>query len=66
MAGTPAAVAQLLAQVWEPAKARAATESAALRAMALAEGQSHPIEPWDWRYYAEKVRTAQLRVSMAR
>ncbi len=60
MAGTPAAVAQLLAQVWEPAKARAATESAALRAMALAEGQSHPIEPWDWRYYSEKVRTAQF------
>ena len=60
MAGTPAAVAQLLAQVWEPAKARAATESAALRAMALAEGQAHPIEPWDWRYYAEKVRTAQF------
>ena len=60
MAGTPAAVAQLLAQVWEPAKARAATESAALRAMALAEGQTHPIEPWDWRYYSEKVRTAQF------
>ncbi len=60
MAGTPAAVAQLLAQVWEPAKARAATESAALRAMALAEGQTQPIEPWDWRYYSEKVRTAQF------
>jgi peptidyl-dipeptidase Dcp len=60
MAGTPAAVAQLLAQVWEPAKARAATESAALRAMALAEGQTHPIEPWDWRYYSEKVRTAKF------
>ena len=60
MAGTPAAVAQLLAQVWEPAKARAAAECAALRKMALAEGQSHPIEPWDWRYYAEKVRTAHF------
>jgi len=60
MAGTPAAVAQLLAQVWEPAKARAAIESAALRAMALGEGQTHPIEPWDWRYYSEKVRTAQF------
>ena len=59
MAGTPAAVAQLLAKVWEPAKARAADECAALRAMALAHGESHPIEPWDWRYYAEKVRTAR-------
>jgi peptidyl-dipeptidase Dcp len=59
MAGTPAAVAQLLAQVWEPAKARAATECAALREMARSQGETHPIEPWDWRYYAEKVRTAQ-------
>ena len=58
MAGTPDAVAQLLAQVWEPAKARAATECDALRATALAHGETHPIEPWDWRYYAEKVRKA--------
>ncbi len=58
MAGTPAAVAQLLAQVWEPAKARAATECDALRATALAHGETHPIEPWDWRFYAEKVRKA--------
>ena len=58
MAGTPAAVAQLLAQVWEPAKARAATECDALRATALAHGATHSIEPWDWRFYAEKVRKA--------
>ena len=58
MAGTPAAVAQLLAQVWEPAKSRAATECDALRATALAHGEAHPIEPWDWRFYAEKVRKA--------
>ena len=59
MAGTPAAVAKLLAQVWEPAKARAAMECEALRATALAHGQTHSIEPWDWRYYAEKVRKTQ-------
>jgi peptidyl-dipeptidase Dcp len=59
MAGTPAAVAQLLAQVWEPAKARAEIECAALRATALAHGETHAIEPWDWRFYAEKVRTAR-------
>ncbi len=58
MAGTPAAVSALLAQVWEPAKARAATECDALRATALAHGATHPIEPWDWRFYAEKVRKA--------
>ena len=59
MAGTPDAVAQLLAQVWEPAKARATAEREALRAMAIAHDEAHPIEPWDWRYYAEKVRKAR-------
>ncbi len=56
MAGTPDAVAHLLSQVWEPAKARAAAERDALAALAKAEEASHPIEPWDWRFYAEKVR----------
>jgi peptidyl-dipeptidase Dcp len=59
MAGTPDAVARLLAQVWEPAKARAAEERDALVAMAVAHGETHAIEPWDWRYYAEKVRKAR-------
>jgi peptidyl-dipeptidase Dcp len=59
MARTPAAVAQLLAQVWEPAKAKAAEERDALAAMARSCGETHPIEPWDWRYYAEKVRKAR-------
>ncbi len=65
MAGTPAAVAQLLEQVWEPAKARAAAECAALRAWALDHGVQHTIEPWDWRYYAEKVRKARYRMDDA-
>jgi peptidyl-dipeptidase Dcp len=59
MAGTPKAVAELLTQVWEPAKAKAAAERHALRAMALSHGETHPMEPWDWRYYAEKVRKAR-------
>ncbi len=65
MAGTPEAVARLLEQVWEPAKARAAAECEALRAMALAHGAQHTIEPWDWRYYAEKVRKARYRMDDA-
>ena len=59
MAGTPAAVSALLARVWEPAKVKAAAECAALRAAAVARGDGFAIEPWDWRYYAEKVRAAQ-------
>ncbi len=65
MAGTPDAVANLLAQVWEPAKARAAAERDALRVLAKAQGATHAIEPWDWRYYAEKVRKAQYRLDDA-
>ena len=59
MAKTPGAVADLLGQVWEPAKAKAAAECEALRAMALSRGEDVAIEPWDWRYYAEKVRKAR-------
>jgi len=65
MAGTPDAVARLLEQVWEPAKARAAAERDALRAMALAHGATHAIESWDWRYYAEKVRKARYHLDDA-
>jgi peptidyl-dipeptidase Dcp len=56
MAKTAAAVDDLLAQVWEPAKAKAAEEGAALEALAREEGLNGPLEPWDWRYFAEKVR----------
>jgi peptidyl-dipeptidase Dcp len=56
MAKTADAVEHLLFQVWEPAKAKAREEYEALAAAARAEGLNEPIEPWDWRYYAEKVR----------
>lgn len=54
MAGTPEAVARLFEQIWEPAKVRAAEERDALREVAAAEGATHAIEPWDWRYYARR------------
>ena len=59
MAGTPAAVAGLLEKVWGPAKAKALQERDALKALALSRGEKLDIEPWDWRYYAEKVRKAR-------
>jgi peptidyl-dipeptidase Dcp len=65
MAGTPAAVQQLLQRVWEPAKARAREEYAALQAQAAALGQPTALEPWDWRYYAEKVRQVRYDVDDA-
>ena len=49
----------------EPAKAKARNETAALEAMARAEGLNEPIEAWDWRYYAEKVRQAKYDLDEA-
>ena len=59
MAKTPEAAEHLLEQVWEPAKHKAATERAELAGAANADGLNEPIAPWDWRYYAEKVRAAK-------
>ena len=53
---TPAAAERLLLQVWEPAKAKAAPSGRSSRRWRVAEGVNEPIAPWDWRYYAEKVR----------
>jgi peptidyl-dipeptidase Dcp len=58
MAKTPAAVAELLARVWAPAIAKAERERAERQAAAAADGLNEAIAPWDWRYYAEKVRQA--------
>ncbi|WP_088182252.1 M3 family metallopeptidase [Sphingobium sp. Z007] len=56
MAHDPAAAADLLAQLWEPGKRRAAEEAAELQALIDAEGGGFALAPWDWRYYAERVR----------
>ncbi|MEO7151615.1 MAG: M3 family metallopeptidase [Burkholderiaceae bacterium] len=62
MAQNRAAVDRLLHQVWGPAKARAARERAALEALAAAAGEALTIEPWDWRYYAEKLRQQRYQL----
>ncbi len=65
MAATPEAAAALLAEVWEPAKRKAAAERDRLLAVARAEGLEGPLQPWDWRYYAEKVRRADYALDEA-
>jgi peptidyl-dipeptidase Dcp len=65
MAKTPEAAAALLHAVWGPAKRKAAEERAELEAMARADGLNEPIAPWDWRYYAEKVRQAKYALDEA-
>lgn len=59
MAKTPDAVRDLLMRVWAPAKAAAEADAAKLTEMMRAEGINGDLEPWDWRYYAEKRRVAE-------
>ena len=59
MAKTPERAVQLLEQVWKPAVARVREEVADMQAVANREGANITIEPWDYRYYAEKVRKAK-------
>ena len=59
MAKTPAAVRDLLMQVWEPAKAQANADAEVLTKMMHADGVNGDLAPWDWRYYAEKRRAVE-------
>jgi peptidyl-dipeptidase Dcp len=56
MAKTPQAVRGLLERVWKPARARALADRDALQALIAEEGGNFALAPWDWRYYAEKLR----------
>jgi peptidyl-dipeptidase Dcp len=59
MAKTPQRAMELLEAVWPAAAARVREEVADMQAVADAEGAGITIEPWDYRYYAEKVRRAK-------
>jgi len=59
MAKTPQQAMDLMMKVWPAAVARAREEVVDMQAVADAEGGGVKIEPWDYRYYAEKVRKAK-------
>jgi peptidyl-dipeptidase Dcp len=56
MAKTPDAAMALMTKVWRAAVARARDEVADMQRIVDSEKARHRIEPWDYRYYAEKVR----------
>lgn len=60
MAGTPKAARGLLEEVWAGGRTRAEADREALAELARAEGQTEPLEAWDWRYFAEKLRLARF------
>jgi peptidyl-dipeptidase Dcp len=59
MAKTPERTIELMEAVWKPAVKRVHEEVADMQAIADKEGAKIKIEPWDYRFYSEKVRKAK-------
>ncbi|HEU6452354.1 MAG TPA: peptidyl-dipeptidase Dcp [Gemmatimonadaceae bacterium] len=59
MAKTPEAAIKLMTDIAPAATAKARSEAAKMRALIDREGTHFQLEPWDWQYYAEKVRKAE-------
>ena len=62
MAKNPGTVYDLLTDLWHPSLGVASEEAAALQSAIAADGQDFKLEPWDWRYYTEKVRRDRYEV----
>ena len=60
MAKTPAAAIALLTDVARTAVAKARADAARMQAVIDAEGGGFTLEPWDWQFYAERVRRAEF------
>ncbi len=56
MAKSPEAVRELLDAVWTRARQRALADRNDLQALVQEDGGNFKLAPWDWRYYAEKLR----------
>jgi peptidyl-dipeptidase Dcp len=59
MAKIPAAARKMLVDLVPGVVAKVKQEAAELKAMMKADGVKGKLQPWDWEYYAEKVRTAK-------
>ena len=56
MAGSPEAVDKMLSELAPQIRANAEREAADMQAMIAADGADLQLQPWDWAYYAEKLR----------
>jgi peptidyl-dipeptidase Dcp len=65
MAKTPDSAMKLMMQVWPAATARVRQEVADMQKVADDAGDKITIAPWDYRYYAEKVRKAKYDLDEA-
>ena len=62
MAKKPENVYNLLNQLWKPALKIAKKEAGELQAMIHKEGKDFELQPWDWWYYAEKLKKAKYEL----
>jgi len=60
MAGSVEEVHKLLAEVWPPAIQRALSERDAMQKYIDEHQLGYKLAPWDWRYFAEKLRVQQF------
>ncbi len=56
MAKVPENVYSLLDQLWKPALKRAKAEAKELQRLIHKDGHDFQLQPWDWWYYAEKLK----------
>lgn len=59
MAKEPQKTLDLMESVWKPAVEKVKNDVASMQQMADQNGGNFKIQPWDYRYYAEKVRKAK-------
>lgn len=64
MAGTPEKAVALMEAVWNPAAAQVKVDVAEMQALANAAGADFKIAPWDYRYFAEKLRKAKYDLDL--
>lgn len=51
--------------MWEPAKAACTKEKAVIQQFMQEQGEEARVRPWDWRFYAEKIRQRQFELDAA-
>jgi peptidyl-dipeptidase Dcp len=64
-AGSVEAVSRMLAGLVGPAVANARAEAEELQRLLVADGEAPPLQPWDWAFYADRVRRDRYDVDTA-
>ena len=62
MVKNPETVYKFLDQLWQPALAMAKADAKELQRMLTKDGKNFKLQPWDWRYYAEKQKQTRYNI----